>query len=299
MSDQMEKPIKSGYVMILGLPNVGKSTLMNRLLKEKLAIVTHKPQTTRNRILGIAQGANHQVLFLDTPGVCLPSDELNRFLLAEIDRAFVDADLVCFMTEAGRQPHPREAEILKRLSGFSGPIFLLINKTDTTNRKKIHPQIEHFTKSGRFDEVFPISALAGSNCKALFEKIIQYLPYGPRYYPKEDISDITERFLVAEMVREKVFLNTHQEVPYSAAVMVNSFKEADTIIRIQADVIVERATQKGIVIGKGGSMMKKIGIAARKELESVFGKQIHLELFVKVVPNWSKNKHKMEELGYR
>lgn len=299
MTFHEEKPIKSGYVMILGLPNVGKSTLMNQLLEEKLAIVTHKPQTTRNRILGIAQGDDHQVLFLDTPGVCKPGDELNRFLLAEIDRAFIDADLVCFMIEAARKPHPREAEILERLTKFSGPIFLLVNKTDKTKQNEILPQIEHFTRSGRFDEVFPISALTGYNCKALFEKVIQYLPWGPRYYPKEDISDITERFLVAEMVREKVFLNTHQEVPYSAAVMVNSFKEADTIIRIQADVIIERATQKGIVIGKGGSMLKKIGIAARKELEDVFGKQIHLELFVKVVPNWSKNKHKMEELGYR
>ena len=299
MNEINTKPVKSGYVMILGLPNVGKSTLMNRLIDEKLAIVTPKPQTTRNRILGIAQGDDHQVLFLDTPGVCRATNELNRFLLAEIDRAFEDADLICFMTEADRDLSDRERAILKRLKEFAGPVFLLINKVDRIPREQVLVRIEKSFSQARFDEVVPLSATKGDNCAKLFELIVQHLPFGPRYFPEGDLSNVTERFLAAEIVREKVFLLTHQEIPYATAVMVMAFKEESDIIRIRAEVMVERSSQKGIVIGKAGSMLKKIGTAARIDLEKFFAKKVYIELFVKVFENWSDDTTKLKELGYR
>lgn len=290
--------IKSGFVMILGLPNVGKSTLMNFLLQEKLAIVTPKPQTTRNRIMGIVNGKDHQVLFLDTPGVCKGDNRLNKFLLSEIDRAFTDADLICFITEANRKKMNREKEIIKRLEKFSGPKFLLVNKVDKIGNKELLPVLEEYSALHKFDEVFPISALKGDNCDALLKAIIKYLPFGPRYYPEDELSDITERFLAAEVIREKVFLATKQEVPYSTAVAVNSFKEKKEIVIIQGDIILERDSQKGIVIGKKGVMLKSIGASAREDLEKIFNKKVHLDLFVKVVKDWSKSRHRLGELGY-
>lgn len=290
--------IKSGYVMILGLPNVGKSTLMNRMVEEKLAIVTPKPQTTRNRILGIAQGRDYQILFLDTPGVCQGNTPLNKFLLSEIDLAFADADMICFMTEAHREITGREKEIIERLKTFAGPVFCLINKVDKVSKPEMLPKIEQLATMHKFDEIIPLSALKADNCSALFKQVLRYMPYGPRYYPEGDLSDVTERFMAAEYIREKVFLNTRQEIPYSTAVMVQEFKEDDECIRITADVVVERESQKGIVIGKGALMLKKIGIEARLDLEKVFDKTVHLKLFVKVSQDWSKDSTKLRELGY-
>ena len=299
MTDLSIPSFKSGYVMILGLPNVGKSTLLNRLVSEKIAIVTPKPQTTRNRILGIANGENHQVLFLDTPGVCKATNQLNKYLLAEIDRSFADADLICFMTEASRPPKNRELDLLKRLNNFSGPVFLLINKIDRIVKHEVLPLIETYNALARFDHILPISATDGENCAELFEQVVKFLPFGPPYYPDGDLTNITERFLAAETVREQVFLLTRQEIPYSTAVLVTSFKDEPKILRITAEVVVERSTQKGIIIGKGGSMLKQIGSAARQELEKFYGKQVYLELFVKISENWSNDPAKLKELGYK
>ncbi len=293
-----EQNIKSGFVMILGLANVGKSTLMNYFLKQKIAIVTPKPQTTRNRVMGIANSKDYQILFLDTPGVCADDTGLNRFLLGEIDKAFADADIICFMVEARRKIKAKEMEIIKRLERFKGPKFLLVNKIDTMEKEKSMEALKEYSNLFPFDQLFPISALKGNNCQKLLAAIVKYLPWGPRFYPEDELSDITERFLAAEVVREKVFFKTRQEIPYSTAVVVNSFKEEKAIIRIQGDIILERNSQKGMVIGKGGRMLKDIGISARKDLEKIFKKKIHLDLFVKVVKDWSKSKHRLKELGY-
>jgi GTPase len=291
-------PVRSGYVMILGLPNVGKSTLMNKLVAEKLAIVTPKPQTTRNRILGIAQGEDYQVLFLDTPGVCRDEAGLNRFLLSEVDRAFADADLVVMLTEAHREPRERERAVIERLKGFSGPTILAINKVDKISGEQVLPRIETYEKLHPFTEFIPISATQGHNVDRLFELVLKYLPLGPRFFPEDEISDVSERFLAGETIREKVFLSTREEIPYSTAVQVTSFKEDERILRIQADIVIEKSSQKGIIIGKGGLMLKAIGTAARLDLEKFFAKKVHLELFVRVVKNWSRDDRRLRELGY-
>lgn len=287
---------KSGYVAILGRPNVGKSTLLNSFLGQKLAAVTPKPQTTRHRILGILHRPDAQLLFLDTPGIHKPHKSLNEYMV-EIARAtFDDADLFLLLVEP-EAASEEEIDLLKSLQSRGKPILLLINKLDAVDRRRLLPLIASWTAQG-VEDVIPISAKTGDGLPAVVEEIVKRLPEGPSYYPEDQITDQTERFLVSEIIREKVMELTLKEVPYSVTVQIESFEESPSITRIRAAIIAEKDSQKGILIGKGGQMIKKIGELSRKEIESILDTPIYLELFVRIEKDWSKDPKKVKELAY-
>ena len=300
--DKSSKPFKSGYVAIVGAPNVGKSTLLNQLLKQKISITAPKPQTTRNRILGILTGGGYQMILVDTPGIHKAQDEFNRALVDTALSTLNEADAVCLMIEpegAGRQVNDYIVENLKRLST---PAILVINKVDAVkNKSELLPLIESYRERLDFSAIVPISALTGNGVQVLMDEILALLPEGPRYYPEDSLTDQPERFFVAELVREKIFHLAHQEVPYAVAVMVEKFTEIPERNRIEIDAVihVERDSQKAIIIGKGGQMLKEIGKQARKEIEAFLGCHVFLGLFVRVQKNWRKDPRALEEFGYR
>jgi GTP-binding protein Era len=300
----MNTEFRSGYVSIAGRPNVGKSTLLNGVLGEKIAIISRKPNTTRNRILGIKNLAHAQVVFLDTPGIHLARKHLNRHMVRQALSACGDADLVLLMIEATRAWQEDDLFTLKNISKLAVPCFLLINKIDKVEKPSLLPLIDESARLGKselssgFDEIFPISALTGDGVGEVVKKIVGYLPEGPAYFPEDMITDQAERFLAAEIIREKVFSMTQDEVPYSTAVTVENFKEDAGIIRIFAVIYVERDSQKGIIIGNKGAMLKKIGTEARKDLEEFLGQKVFLELFVRVEKDWTKRPRAMKKLGY-
>ena len=288
---------KAGYVNIIGHPNVGKSTLLNALLGEKLVIVNPKAQTTRHRILGILNGETHQLILSDTPGILDPQYPLQKSMMRAVDEALNDADILIVLVELGEKPENAEA-VVKRAERFSGPLFVLLNKLDLGTDAQLVTAMEAWEHVFPKAKVVPISALHGFNVDALRERLVELLPEHPPYFPKDDMSDRDLRFFTSEMIREKVLALYKQEIPYSTQVVVNSYVEEPEIVKIQADVIVMRESQKGIIIGKGGGALRQLGTDARKAIEKFCGSKVFLDLKVKVDPDWRDDKDKLKGYGY-
>ena len=295
----MGTQFKSGFVAVLGRPSAGKSTLVNRLVGQKVAIVTSKPQTTRNRIQGIVNRPDAQVILIDTPGLHRPNSALGRQMMGELEAALDGVDVLALLLDVSEEFGKGDREVLERGGRFQGSRILLLNKIDRVEKSSLLPRIEKFGTMGEFAEIIPISALTGDGVDVALEKFIQYLPLGEPYFPADQYTDQPERFLAAEIVREKAMAATLQEVPHALAVMVDSFEESDRLIRIRCTVYVEREGQKGILIGRGGETLKQIGTAARKELEEILGTKIFLELFVKVKQDWRDSPTIVRELDWR
>lgn len=293
----MSSTHKAGFVNIIGNPNVGKSTLMNALTGEKLSIITSKAQTTRHRILGIVNGDDFQVIFSDTPGIIKPAYELQASMMDFVKSAFDDADVLIYMVEIGEKELKDEA-FFNKINNSRIPVLLLLNKIDTSNQETLEEQVQYWTNKVPNAELLPISALEKFNIQIVFEKILQLLPASPAFYPKDQLTDKPERFFVNESIREKILLHYKKEIPYAVEVVTESFVEDENIIRINSVIMVERETQKGIIIGHKGSALKRVGQEARKDLEKFFGKQIYIELFVKVNKNWRSNQNQLKRFGY-
>jgi GTPase len=294
----MTEEFKSGFVAIVGRPNAGKSTLVNRLVGEKVAIVTPRPQTTRNRIHGIVNRPNAQVVLVDTPGLHRPDSALGRQMMGEVEAALEAVDIVALVLDASEEFGEGDRRAIERVQRFEGKRFLLLNKIDRVPKANLLPLIERVSKLGKFDEIIPISALTGNGVEQVLDKFIEYLPFGQPHFPVDQYTDQPERFLAAEIVREKAIEATSHEVPYAIAVLVDSFEEMERLIRIRATIYVDREGQKGIVIGAGGNTLKKIGTAARKELEKILGTKIFLELYVKALKNWRENPQIVRQLDW-
>lgn len=303
---------RSGFVSIIGKPNVGKSTLLNRLVGMNLAGVSKRPQTTREVIRGILTEPRGQVVFVDTPGYHHPKDSLGVFMVRETKKTFADADLFYLMVEPAL-PDELTRELLSSMQkeitspassgpgqgSGSRPIFCLVNKTDAVSKPRILPVLDAYQKLYPFSELIPISSLKGDQVNLVLEKTFDYLPEHEPYFPSDIASDQTERFLAAERIREKVFLFTGEEIPYSTAVEIESFEETDQMVRIHAVIFAERDSQKAILIGSGGAKMKELGTAARKDLETFLGKKVFLNLWVKTLKNWKKDERQLKRFGYR
>lgn len=292
------KSFRSGFVAIVGRPNAGKSTLLNRLVGQKLAIVTSKPQTTRNRIQGIVTRPDGQIVFIDTPGLHTPESALGRQMMREVMAATEGIDVLLLMVDASRGMPEKDELLFAKARRFPGKTILALNKVDRIEKPKLLPLIEAFQKEFRFAAVVPISALKSSGTKELVEEILKMLPEGEPYFPEDQVTDQPERFLAAEIVREKAIQAMYHELPYAVAVQVDKFEQSPKLIRIEATMNVERDTQKRILIGQQGSMLKKIGTEARKELEELLEAKVYLGLFVKVVPNWRENPQRVRELDW-
>jgi GTP-binding protein Era len=291
---------KSGFIGIIGRPNVGKSTLLNAIIGEKIAITTYKPQTTRNRIMGIKNIENGQMIFLDTPGIHRATTPLNQLMVAAAMDTFRSSDILLMMVEATESAHRDDLMIIDSLRNIRSPVILLINKIDLVRKHTILPLIDRFQHLFTFVEIIPVSALTGDGISLLIERIWEILPEGPKYFPDEMMTDKTERFIAAEIIREKIILLAHQEIPYTTAVVVDSFREDEkkNLIRIQATIHVAKNSQKGIIIGKKGSMLKEIGTRARLDMEKFFATRIYLELFVRVKKDWTHDPRMLGEFGY-
>lgn len=294
-----ETTLKSGFVTIIGAPNVGKSTLLNHILGQKVAITSPRPQTTRHRILGVYNAPGLQAIFTDTPGVIEARGALNTSLVATALTALEDADLVCYMVEPSPARSAGDRIIAEELARLSTPVILAINKVDRVAKERLLPLIEGFHQAMPLAAITPICALSGDNVPALLDEVRRNLPEGPAYYPEETFTDQPERLIAAEMVREQVFMMTRNEIPYSTAVTVELFDETDPeLIRIHAAIHLERDSQKGIVIGNKGVMLKQIGTAARQEIERMLGVKVFLKLFVRVEKNWTKDPRALSRFGY-
>ena len=288
---------KSGFVNIIGSPNVGKSTLMNRLVGEKLSIITSKAQTTRHRILGIVNDENYQIVFSDTPGVLDAHYKLHENMMKFVNTALKDADVLLVMTDIFEDTMNHSAT-LERLQKTSIPIIVLVNKIDLGDQEKLIEKVEQWAKILPNAEILPISALENFNVSFIWDKILNLLPENPPYYDKEELTDRPMRFFISEMIREKIFLQYKKEIPYATEVVIEEYKEEEKIIRIRAVIFVERKTQKGIIIGHQGQKIKHVGIEARKDIEKFVGKQVFLQLYVKVDDDWRGNENKLEKYGY-
>lgn len=306
LDDSAEEPppkippgFKSGFVAIIGLPNAGKSTLVNRLVGRKIAIVSHRPQTTRNRIVGIVHHSGVQIVLVDTPGLHRPQSALGRQMIEEIERGIEGVDILAVIVDATRPFGPECRFPIERAKAFRGPAFLLLNKIDRIEKPRLLPLIESYSRAHPWAEIIPISALKGDGLEVLRRELIRYLPESAPLFPEDQFTDQPERFLAAELVREKALALTHQEVPYSLGVSIDRFEETPRLIKIFATILVEREGQKGILVGKGGSMIKQIGTQARLELESLLGARIYLELHVKVQPGWRDNPSIVGQLDWR
>ena len=296
---------RSGFVSIIGRPNAGKSTLLNALVGEKVAIVTKKPQTTRNRIQGMVnvkakKGRQAgQIVFIDTPGVHKPESQLSRRMMQEVHDALEGRDLILLIVDASQKFGTGDEFVLDLVKRTGGPVFLLLNKVDLLHKERLLPLIAEYSKLHDFAEVIPISAHTGLGLDTLLDKVIARLPQGPKYFPADQITDQPERFLASEIIREKVLMATGQEVPYATAVVIERFEEGKKLTRIAATIFCERGGQKAILIGKGGEMLKKIGTGARLELEKRLGTKVFLELFVKIVADWRSSKRFIDDLDWR
>lgn len=294
-------PHKAGFVNIIGKPNVGKSTLMNKMVNEKISIITSKAQTTRHRIMGILNGKDFQIVYSDTPGIIKPKYELHRLMMKFINKSFEDADIILFITDIYEDPHQIkqvEENLAIRLEQVKIPLFILLNKIDLTTEDDVKKKMDLWSDFANAREIIPISALHNFNTDKVFKLILEELPIHPPFYSKDEITDRPERFFASEIIREKIFLNYNKEVPYSSEVVITDFKEKNDIIYIRAEIFVERNSQKGIIIGKKGSTLKRVGIQARKDLELFFDKKVFLEQFVKVEPNWRSKIGKLGKFGY-
>jgi len=289
---------KAGYVNILGRPNVGKSTLMNAMVGEKLSIITPKAQTTRHRIIGIDNGEDYQIVFSDTPGIIKPKYKLHQKMMDFVKEALSDADVLLYLTDVEEKEEDLPP-IFGEIQQLTTPLLVGINKVDLSNQTAVTQLIDSWKNRLPSAEVFPLSALYNFNVDALKKRILELLPEHPPYYPKENLSDRNLRFFVSEIIREKILLHYQKEVPYAVEVVVESYKESENIDRISATIYVERETQKGIIIGKGGEALKKIGIEARKDIEALVGKQVFLELYVKVKKDWRNNEKILNQWGYK
>ena len=289
---------KAGFVNIIGNPNVGKSTLMNSLVGEKLSIITSKAQTTRHRILGIVNGEDFQLVLSDTPGVIKPSYELQSSMMDFVKTAIDDADILIYMIEIV-ESSLKDENLFNKIKSSSIPVVVLINKIDLSNQEELENQVSEWSTKLPNAEIFPISALKEFQVDNLLQRLIELLPECPPYFPKDQLTDKPERFFVNEIIREKILINYNKEIPYSVEILTEEFKEDEKIIRIRSVIMVERNSQKGIIIGHKGSALKKIGIESRKDLETFFGKQIHIELFVKVNKNWRSNHNQLKRFGYK
>lgn len=288
---------KAGFVNIIGNPNVGKSTLMNAFVGEKLSIITSKAQTTRHRILGIVNGEEFQVILSDTPGIIKPAYELQASMMSFVQSAFDDADLLIYMVEIGEKELKDEA-FFNKITNAKIPVLLLLNKIDTSNQEQLEVQVQLWAEKVPNAEIIAISALEGFNVKEVFDRIIELLPESPAFYPKDQLTDKPERFFVNEKIREKILIHYKKEIPYAVEVDTEEFFEEEKIIRMRAVIMVERETQKGIIIGHKGSALKRVGVESRKDLEKFFGKQVHLELYVKVNKNWRSDQRQLRRFGY-
>jgi len=288
---------KAGFVNIIGNPNVGKSTLMNAFVGEKLSIITSKAQTTRHRILGIVNGDDFQVILSDTPGIIKPAYELQESMMDFVKSAFDDADVLVYMVEIGETELKDEA-FFNKITNSKIPVLLLLNKIDKSDQQQLEEQVQSWALKVPNAEIFPISALEGFQVKEVFDKIIELLPDSPPFYPKDQLTDKPERFFVNEKIREKILMHYKKEIPYAVEIDTEEFFEEEKIIRMRAVIMVERETQKGIIIGHKGTALKRVGIEARKDLEVFFGKQVHLELYVKVNKNWRSNANQLKRFGY-
>ena len=289
---------KAGFVNIIGNPNVGKSTLMNAFVGEKLSIITSKAQTTRHRLLGIVNGQDFQVVLSDTPGIIKPAYELQSSMMDMVKSAFEDADILIYMVEIGEKALKDEA-FFKKITSTKTPVLLLLNKIDQSNQELLETQAELWQTKVPNAEFYPISALTGFNVKNVFERLIDLLPESPPYFPKDQLTDKPERFFVNEKIREKILMHYKKEIPYAVEVDTEEFFEEDNIIKMRSVIMVERDTQKGILIGHKGKALKRVGVEARKDLERFFDKQVHLELYVKVNKNWRSNQKQLRRFGYQ
>jgi GTP-binding protein Era len=288
---------KSGFVNIIGNPNVGKSTLMNAFVGEKLSIITSKAQTTRHRILGIVNGDDFQMILSDTPGIIKPAYELQSSMMNFVKSAFEDADVLIYMVEIGEKALKDEV-FFDKIKKSKIPVLLLLNKVDTATQELLEEQVQYWQGLLPEVELHPISALSNFNVKNVFERIIELLPEAPAYYPKDQLTDKPERFFVNETIREKILMHYKKEIPYAVEIETEEFFEDEDIIRMRSVIMVERDSQKGIIIGHKGSALKRVGVEARKDLEKFFGKQVHIELYVKVNKNWRSNERQLKRFGY-
>lgn len=294
----MSKIHKSGFVNIIGNPNVGKSTLMNAFVGEKLSIITSKAQTTRHRILGIVNGDDFQVILSDTPGIIKPAYELQSSMMDFVRSAFEDADVLLYMVEIGEKGL-KETSFFDKIQHSKIPVLLLLNKIDTSEQALLEEQVQYWQKLLPKVEIHPISALQNFNVKEVFERILELLPESPPYYPKDQLTDKPERFFVNETIREKILLHYKKEIPYAVEIETEEFLEDESIIRIRTVIMVERDSQKGIIIGHKGSALKQVGVEARKDLERFFDKQVHIEMYVKVNKNWRNDPKQLKRFGYQ
>jgi GTP-binding protein Era len=287
---------QAGFVSIIGKPNAGKSTLMNALVGEKMSIITPKAQTTRHRILGIVNDDNYQIVFSDTPGVIKPHYALHESMMHQVDGSIVDADLILLVTDIYEEFD--ETDVLKKLEGSQAPIAVLINKIDQSDEETVKKKVEFWQEKLNPKAIFAISALLGHNIKAIMDFVIGNLPEHPAYYEKDQLTDRNDRFFASEMIRAQLLKQYKKEIPYSAEVIVTAFVEGEKLHRISAEIIVERDSQKNIIIGQGGSMLKIVGTYARRDMEEFFQKKIFLEMFVKVIPDWRSKKNYLKKFGY-
>ena len=289
---------KSGFVNIIGNPNVGKSTIMNALVGERLSIITSKAQTTRHRIMGIVNGDDFQIVYSDTPGILKPNYKLQESMMKFVNSALKDADILLYVTDTVEKVDEASAEILAKIASGDIPTIVAINKIDLTTPETLETLVAQWQERLPKAHVVPVSAKECFNIGALFDLIIKYLPVGEPFYPKDVLTDKTMRFFAAEIIREKILLNYSKEIPYSVEVVIEKYKEESAIDRISAVILVERESQKGIIIGHKGEMLKKVGMAARLELEKFLGKKVFLQMYVKVSDNWRNNDRRLKEFGY-
>jgi GTP-binding protein Era len=301
VEENMDNPnYKSGFVAIVGRPNVGKSTFLNRVIGQKIAIMSDTAQTTRNKIQGIYTTDEAQIVFIDTPGVHKPKSKLGDYMVQSAMSALNEVDAVLFMINAAEKRGAGDNFIIDRLKGIKAPVYLLINKIDQIHPDDLLAIMEQYKTALPWKAVYPISALEGNNVDEFLGDLVDEMPNGPQYYPEDQVTDHPERFVVSELIREKIFMLTREEVPHSVAVEIESMKQKDEDhVHIEATIIVERPTQKGIMIGKGGSMLKKIGTMARRDIEHLLGSKVYLQLWVKVQPNWRDKATLLKSYGYR
>lgn len=300
---QNNENYKSGFISIIGRPNVGKSTFLNRVIGQKIAIMSDKPQTTRNKVQGVLTLENSQMIFIDTPGIHIPKHKLGDFMLKVAKNTLREVDVIIFMVNAVEPRGKIDEYIMEMLENNETPVFLVINKIDQVHPEKLIDIIESYTKKYNFAEVLPISALQGNNVEKLLETIQSYLPQGPQYYPADQVTDHPERFIISELIREKVLHLTREEIPHSIAVVIDKIKKEEAtekdMIRVSATIIVERDSQKGIVIGKKGALLKEVGTRARKDIEMLLGTNVYLELWVKVQKDWRNKSAHLKDYGFR
>jgi GTP-binding protein Era len=287
---------RAGFVSIIGKPNAGKSTLMNALVGEKMSIITPKAQTTRHRILGIVNEEDYQIVFSDTPGIIKPHYALHESMMHQVDGSIVDADLILLVTDIHEEYN--EQDVLKKLEGSTAPLIVLVNKIDQSDETEVKEKVDYWQEKLNPKAIFAISALHGHNIQAIMELILDELPEHPAYYEKDALTDRNDRFFASEMIRAQIFKQYKKEIPYSTEVIVTAFVEGEKLHRISAEIIVERDSQKNIIIGEGGKMLKIVGTYARRDMEEFFQKKIFLEMFVKVIPDWRSKKNYLKKFGY-